>query len=38
MVVIMCDEIWSDLHKSYKQQDWIDKPSIFADQRSLLTC
>lgn len=25
-------EVWSDLHKSYKQQDWIDKPSIFAEQ------
>ncbi len=25
-------EIWSELHKTYKQQDWIDKPSIFAEQ------
>jgi len=24
--------IWSDLHETYKQQDWIDKPSIFAEQ------
>ena len=26
------NEIWSDLHKTYEQQDWIDKPSIFAEQ------
>ena len=25
------DTIWSDLHKNYKKQDWIDKPSIFAE-------
>ncbi len=25
------DNIWSDLHKNYKAQDWIDKPSIFAE-------
>lgn len=25
-------DVWSDLHKTYKQQDWIDKPSIFAEQ------
>ncbi len=25
-------EIWADLHKSYKEQGWIDKPSIFAEQ------
>jgi ubiquinone/menaquinone biosynthesis C-methylase UbiE/ADP-ribose pyrophosphatase YjhB (NUDIX family) len=25
-------EIWSELHKTYKEQDWIDKPSIFAEQ------
>ncbi len=23
---------WSDLHKHYKTQDWIDKPSLFAAQ------
>lgn len=28
----MSDNVWSDLHKTYKQQDWIDKPSIFAEQ------
>lgn len=28
----MSNEIWSDLHKTYKEQDWIDKPSIFAEQ------
>ncbi len=26
------NDIWSDLHKKYQQQDWIDKPSIFAEQ------
>ncbi len=26
------NDIWSDLHKNYKEQDWIDKPSIFAEQ------
>lgn len=26
------NNIWSDLHQNYKQQDWIDKPSIFAEQ------
>lgn len=25
-------DVWSDLHKNYRQQDWIDKPSIFAEQ------
>lgn len=24
--------VWQDLHNSYKQQDWIDKPSMFAEQ------
>lgn len=24
--------VWRDLHKNYKEQDWIDKPSIFAEQ------
>jgi SAM-dependent methyltransferase len=24
--------VWSDLHQNYKEQDWIDKPSIFAEQ------
>lgn len=24
--------IWQDIHKNYKEQDWIDKPSIFAEQ------
>lgn len=24
--------IWSDLHETYTQQDWINKPSIFAEQ------
>lgn len=28
----MGDNVWSDLHKTYKQQNWIDKPSIFAEQ------
>lgn len=23
---------WSDLHNNYKKQDWINKPSIFAEQ------
>jgi ubiquinone/menaquinone biosynthesis C-methylase UbiE/8-oxo-dGTP pyrophosphatase MutT (NUDIX family) len=25
------DNIWSDLHKNYKEQDWINKPSLFAE-------
>jgi len=25
-------ELWSKLHKSHKQQDWVDKPSFFAEQ------
>lgn len=25
-------DVWSDLHKHYKTQDWIDKPSLFATQ------
>ena len=25
------NNIWSDLHNNYKTQDWIDKPSIFAE-------
>ena len=28
----MSNNIWSDKHKNYKEQDWIDKPSIFAEQ------
>ncbi len=24
--------VWQDIHQNYKQQDWIDKPSIFAEQ------
>lgn len=28
----MSNDIWSDLHQTYKEQDWIDKPSIFAEQ------
>lgn len=28
----MNNNFWSDKHKIYKQQDWIDKPSIFAEQ------
>lgn len=28
----MSNDVWSDLHKMYKEQDWIDKPSIFAEQ------
>jgi SAM-dependent methyltransferase len=28
----MTQGIWSDLHNTYKNQDWIDKPSIFATQ------
>ena len=28
----MSDTIWTDLHNLYKEQDWIDKPSIFAEQ------
>jgi SAM-dependent methyltransferase len=27
----MNDAVWSDLHKNYKKQDWIDKPSLFAE-------
>jgi ubiquinone/menaquinone biosynthesis C-methylase UbiE len=27
----MSDAIWSDVHKNYQTQDWIDKPSIFAE-------
>lgn len=25
------NNVWSDLHKSYKDRDWIDKPSLFAE-------
>lgn len=25
-------DVWQDIHQNYKQQDWIDKPSIFAEQ------
>lgn len=28
----MSDNVWLDLHNAYKKQDWIDKPSIFAEQ------
>lgn len=28
----MTDNVWAELHKRYKEQDWIDKPSIFAQQ------
>jgi SAM-dependent methyltransferase len=28
----MTQGIWSDLHKNYQNQDWIDKPSLFAAQ------
>ena len=28
----MMSNVWKDLHKNYAQQDWIDKPSIFAEQ------
>jgi SAM-dependent methyltransferase len=27
----MSDATWSDVHKNYQTQDWIDKPSIFAE-------
>ncbi|MEK7152399.1 MAG: class I SAM-dependent methyltransferase [Patescibacteria group bacterium] len=30
----MVQGIWSDLHKSYGNQDWIDKPSLFAEDAS----
>ncbi len=23
--------VWKDLHSNYQQQDWIDRPSIFAE-------
>lgn len=26
------NKVWSDLHKRYSEQDWIDKPSVFAEQ------
>jgi SAM-dependent methyltransferase len=25
-------DVWTDLHKHYRSQDWIDKPSLFAAQ------
>ena len=25
-------DVWQDIHQNYKQQNWIDKPSIFAEQ------
>ncbi|HEV2403232.1 MAG TPA: class I SAM-dependent methyltransferase [Candidatus Saccharimonadales bacterium] len=25
------DNVWSDLHETYKTKDWIDKPSLFAE-------
>lgn len=28
----MNNDVWSDLHAAYKDRDWIDKPSIFAEQ------
>lgn len=28
----MADQTWDGLHTFYSQQDWIDKPNIFADQ------
>ena len=24
--------VWQDIHRNYKEQDWIDKPSVFAEQ------
>lgn len=24
--------VWQNIHQNYKQQDWIDKPSVFAEQ------
>ncbi len=27
--------VWQDIHQNYKQQDWIDKPSVFAEQALL---
>jgi ubiquinone/menaquinone biosynthesis C-methylase UbiE/8-oxo-dGTP pyrophosphatase MutT (NUDIX family) len=24
--------VWQDIHKNYKEQDWIDMPSVFAEQ------
>lgn len=27
----MSDNVWSDLHKDYKDRSWIDKPSLFAE-------
>lgn len=27
----MSDNVWKDLHKDYKNRDWIDKPSLFAE-------
>lgn len=27
--------VWQDIHQNYKKQDWIDKPSIFAEQAVL---
>ncbi len=26
------NNIWQDIHKNYEQQDWINKPSVFAEQ------
>lgn len=28
----MAKSVWQDLHKDYSGRDWIDKPSIFAEQ------
>ncbi len=28
----MSNPIWQDKHQNYKEQDWINKPSIFAEQ------
>lgn len=28
----MNNDVWIDLHAAYKDRDWIDKPSIFAEQ------
>ena len=26
------NKAWSELHNNYKKRDWINKPSIFAEQ------
>ncbi len=28
---VLMNTIWKDLHANYQAQDWVDKPSLFAE-------